>query len=224
MAVAKIGSLFANLAGSINDTTIRRDGNKLVVGSKAKPVNRQRLRDNPALSRLRNYFNVWTFLTPQEKSDWETAGQRLQYRDRFGDLVNYTGRQLFVSINSGLEGTGEPLPNPANISSTVAQPNISGVTATTQGDLEVTLQNTHFNAYAIFQVEIKVQGATAPNAKRYKKIAVLDANQSTNYNLTNFFRDAFSIPIQGRAIRVYCTLVNNTGFRSIQVSKFTMLS
>lgn len=218
-----MGGIVTELAGSIGETTFRRQGPAIVVYNKPKSSNKQKLRDNQALSRLRTYSNEYAQLNESEINAWAAAGQRLTYIDRFGNAQNYRPRELYISVRSGLEGTGESVPDPGDITPNVSTPIIVEFNIVRDGTCEVKLDSFYNNQYAIFQLQLLTGQGTASTSFRYKKLAVEDASETRNFEITPKIERNFNIPLQAKRARIYVTLVNSTGIRGTRVSAMSFV-
>lgn len=218
MAVAKMGGIVTEIAGSIGETTFRRQGPAIVVYNKPKSKNKQKLRDNEALSRLRQYSNDYANLTSSKIDAWAAAGQRLTYTDRFGNARNYRPRELYISVHSGLEGTGQVVNDPSKIIDNAPTPIINEFAITKNAFCQITLAKAYPEMYAIFQLQLLTGQERASTNFRYKKLRVINAGEINVFGISESVEANYTTPLQATRARIYVTLVNKYGMRGTRVS------
>lgn len=102
MAVIKLGAIVTGIAGSIGGTTFRRTINGNSAYNKSNGPSRNTAKGNDSLQARRMVIQTWATLDGSQKQDWETVASTLLFPDKFGDLKNITGRQLFIKMSNRL--------------------------------------------------------------------------------------------------------------------------
>ena len=100
MALLQLGSLFANLKGSIGGTTFSRNHAGVVAKSRLQGKKSMSSRQSLALSVSAQLTNLWTTLPTFLKLDWNTLAATYPYTDRFGIVKPLTGFQYFKMLAS----------------------------------------------------------------------------------------------------------------------------
>ena len=95
MAVARLGALITQLAGSIGGTTIRRSGGNLVMYNRPNGLSLNKLRANVRLPLLTSANKGWGMVPQNEREQFERIARGVQFPDRFGNMRFITPRQVF---------------------------------------------------------------------------------------------------------------------------------
>jgi hypothetical protein len=102
MAVAKLGMIITDIAGSIGGTTLKRQSGNIAIYNKSRGANKSILYQNKALGYMSSTRQYWRNLLQNEKSSWDNAASRFTFPDKFGTQRNVTGYQLFTKSTNAL--------------------------------------------------------------------------------------------------------------------------
>lgn len=106
MASIKLGAIITDIAGSIGGTTFRRTPRGIIAYNKQGTQIKSAFAPNSVKAQLGDIFRRWALLTESEKTFWNEQAAIYQFPNKFGALVNLTGRQFFTKLNAQLIPTG----------------------------------------------------------------------------------------------------------------------
>lgn len=127
----------AQVAGSISSTVFSRNRAGAYVRARSVPVNPQSPLQVAIRQSMSGASNAWvTVLTAMQRAAWEDYAEQTKLPDRFGELVNVGGRQMFLRTNNARDfaGIGTVLDAPSTPG--VAPSVTSNVTGDTTNGIE----------------------------------------------------------------------------------------
>lgn len=95
MALARLGAIITELAGSAGGTTFRRSGGNLVMYNRPRGISINKLRSNIRLPLLSSANKGWGLVPKGERDPFEQIARNVQFPDRFGNMRYLTPRQIF---------------------------------------------------------------------------------------------------------------------------------
>jgi hypothetical protein len=113
MAKIILGATVTAIVGSINGNTFKRTPYGFSLGRKSLGYSRNKLLNNQALGWLAQVRNDWKNLTFAEKEAWNEKALKVQFPDKFGNLINITGRMLFIKSWGTLIQSGSTIKSAA---------------------------------------------------------------------------------------------------------------
>lgn len=215
MATIKMGAFATSIAGSIGGTTFRRQGSSIVVYNKPHGAGRSHILATSGIPQMVQAFSAWGQLSQSTQNAFSTSGAKLTYRDKWGDLQSYKGRELFVSVyNTAYHFDAVPTP-PAIISGSVPQPTSFAVAAVSSTNaIEIEVPAGAASHKALISVEILKTAKQKPVYNRRKILFVLPAvNPPEIIQVNHFFGSIFRSVPAGTPLRFYYTPVNSTYIR-----------
>lgn len=215
MATIKLGAIITEIAGSIGGTTFRRGRNLTVMQNKQFGVSKNRLLGNQALPKLATIIQSWTSLASAEKTKWNNEALNFQFPDKFGDLKNLSGRELYIKLYAQNFFVGGGLPDVDNLSSLVQVADINFVVISTIPLAFVSLNSNLVNTTIFFQFE-QINNTSVGFTYTRRKIdySVLVVNDANIDFATSFFAKYPTMQI-GDVFNIYIGTSNEYGFRSI---------
>lgn len=234
MAVAKLGALVTGLAGSIGGTTFRRGNNFLVVQNKPKGPSKSRLATNTVLTRNVQTIQAWTSLNTGTQNAWDDAALLYQFPDKFGDLKNLTGRQLYIKLTTQAQWAGfTVLPDPTALDSTLAEfLNESNEIETNGGvyclaDLILDISSAPSGCRIVYSLQFTGQGNRGFNLARFVAFDTFPVTvtppDSEFVDIQSSLEDRFAVPVPGTRFAYAVYIVNPSGFKSVvQVARGTI--
>jgi hypothetical protein len=216
MATFKLGAIITDIAGSIGGTTLKRNGNYKVIMNKSSGSSYSRALNNRALSYLGSIFKAWAFLEPDVQALWNTQALSFTFPDKFGNLRNLTGRQLYIKLSSQLYGTGLDAPNPATLTSVIPPFTITdAVWNEGANTLFLNMPSEDGGQYFLFQLEYSLQPLRSPSFVARKVFTVKHFSLTDVYSvLSAIFADYPFINTKYK-LRLYVTAINTSGFKSV---------
>ena len=94
MARILLGSIITSIAGSIGGTTFRRSANGLVMQNKQQVQKRSARSSNSRISQIASIIKLWNGFDNATVTAWNNAALLYEFKNKFGQPVYYTGRQL----------------------------------------------------------------------------------------------------------------------------------
>lgn len=213
MATIKLGAFITNIAGSIGGTTFRRNQNKIVVSNKTRGASRNRLLDNEALGSLRTVVQNWSLFPQATRDSWATQAALFQFPDKFGDLKNLTGRELYTKLTAHLLAVNETTPDPNTLSSVVTTSPLVDFHIELGTDAHIDFAIPTPNMWAIVQVEFLKSLAISPTFTRRKIIAFSENPPMQIIEFPDELFAFFPFLAIGDQLRAYVTFMNRDGFR-----------
>lgn len=139
MAVAKLGAIFTNMAGSIGGTTVRRTATGLSLSNKNMGGSKTKRRNNNQLLGFSWIFQQWKLLSEDQRQAWKEFALTKTYPDKFGDPKHLTPRQMFTRCNTALTVVGAYSASPNPLLSEKAE-FTHEVAANSFGDSDITIK------------------------------------------------------------------------------------
>lgn len=223
MATIKLGAFITNIAGSVGGTTFRRHQNAIVVSNKTRGASRNRLLNNNALASLRTVIQNWSLFTQALRDSWATQAALFQFPDKFGDLKNLTGRELYTKLAAHLLAVFKPSPNPNTLSSVVTTSPLLLFEVEHDDHAFITFTDPTPDMWALVQVEFLKSEAISPTFTRREIIAFSDNPPLQIIEFENELFAKFPFLEEGDLIRAYVTFMNRDGFRGAPQSIDTVV-
>lgn len=220
MATFKLGAIITDIAGSIGGTTLKRNGSYRVIMNKPSGSAYSRLLRNKAISYLGSIFKAWAFLDTAVKEAWNTAALSYTFPDKFGTLRNLTGRQLFIKLNSQNYINDNTIIDPADITSEVPVFVLEEFIYTENTE-EFTVTTSNSPALAgtyLYMFEVSLQPLHAPAFIAREIVDMYTDSANISRDVTAKFLEKFPYWTPAYKARVYVTVMNSVGFRSVMQS------
>jgi len=217
MAKFILGAIITNIAGSVGGTTLKRAKNGFIMMNKTKGASKNRLLGNPRVTQLASVFSKWSYLSQINKDSWNALAQELWFPDKFGNLKNLSGRELFIKFSGQLIVAGQYNPGAYDQDGHISEQDLSGI--------EIFMSTSHFwiyvasitNAnYLLVQAEVFTSTPTsAPifNRRKIFVVSYIDAPGSYDF-YANLITQFPNLQI-GNVVRVYTTYMAINGNRGV---------
>ena len=214
MAIFQYGNIITRISGSIGGTNFRLFRGMPVISNKSQGYSRNKLLSNPRLGALRAIFAGWAFLSSGDQGAWNSLALTLTFPDKFGNLRNISGRELYTKCNGQLLPAGTSIDDPTSVVSILSGLGINTFSvdmATHVAELEII--NVDELNWFVIQSEIFEGFVRAPTFTRRKIWSVV-------YSATDFTVDLFNELIvlypnmsAGNVVRIYITPMTLLGIR-----------
>lgn len=235
MALIVLGAIVTDIAGSIGGTTFRRGTTYKSAYNKSSGPAFNKVKPNRVLPVLTNIIRGWGSLTQSVQNQWDAQATIYQFPDRFGNLRNITGRQLYIKLTSQALTAGYTTPpDPFNLTGIVPAPSELGVTVVANASGSVISANLEYGANAttlskavIWDVRFAGQGSYVFDLARFAKIAsVIRVGSETNGNIgfQPFFVSRYGGARIGQRINSAMYMVTPEGFKSNVITDTTVVS
>lgn len=218
MATFKLGAIVTELVGSIGGTTFKRNGSYRVAMNKNNGSTYSRLLTNKALSYLSFIFKSWSTLSSEVQDTWNTQALSYVFPDKFGDLRNISGRQLFIKLNSQRWQFFLNIVSPEAVNNTLYPFVLTGARINwgdrlLLADITVGLDLTQY--YAVM-VETTLQPLRSPVFIKRKVVRWLEAGGGTEFSIDVDITTELAYLNTDYNVRVYVYAFNLSGFQSVQ--------
>jgi hypothetical protein len=216
MATIKLGAFVTAIAGSVGGTTFKRNGSNTIIMNKSNGSSKSKPLQNQALGGLSVIFQQWSLLADPVKLAWGEVGQAIPVIDKFGDLKKLSGRQMFTKLSGQLLPTGYKLPDPVDINTVLEDWNFSDLQVNFDSEeILTTVSNISMEFFLLIQVEPIFGNIQAPVFNRRKIIFIGSINTPGALNLYGAIAANFPQLNNLTKFRVYYTVMNSSGFRSV---------
>jgi hypothetical protein len=127
----------SQIKGSLGSTTFQQTRAGLIARGRTVPVNPNSPQQAVIRAQMANNSGRWTnTLTALQRADWEAYAQETPLPNRFGDLVNKGGRQMYLRQNNARTYVGLAPIDDAPLTPGVADTPIVIITGDTTNGIE----------------------------------------------------------------------------------------
>lgn len=102
MAKIKLGTLVSDIRGAVGGTVFSRNKGGAYARKNTAPTNANTTAQTQARGIFGQVSQAWRDLTGGQQNAWNVAAPNFPYTDVFGDAREYSGRTLFMKLNSQL--------------------------------------------------------------------------------------------------------------------------
>lgn len=214
MASIKLGAIITDIAGSIGGTTFRRTPRGIIAYNKQGTQIKSAFAPNSVKAQLGNIFKSWGLLSPSEKEFWAEQALLFQFPNKFGQLVNLTGRQFFTKLNAQL------IPVNLNVTAGTYNPLIElGYPSSVNqdwlgGNVIINFSMEMASTWAVVECYPLRSGENAkPNLKSVPLYTQYGIGVS-DVNIFSAFTTRYGFPIGGSRFGLNVYTLSNSGFKS----------
>lgn len=216
MAVAKLGMIITDIAGSIGGTTLKRQSGNIAVYNKSRGPNKSILYQNKGLGRMNNARAVWRNYDNTQKEGWDSKASDFTFPDKFGVPRNITGYQLFTKSSNALDIISESVINSSAYNQNISNFTINDFEMDYETHLvKVTITSTVMAQYYLYSFDVNCKEGSKP---------IFNNREILSYNYFAFYGEMFldtafwsKFPwVQiGQNVRVYVTPMNVAGYKGV---------
>lgn len=208
-------------SGKLNGTVMSKNKGGAYARTKVTPVNPQTTSQQNQRNILSTWSQGWRGLTPAQRSGWSTAAVNFPYVDRFGNVRQLSGFQLYCKLNINLN-----IANVAGIDDAPTPVEIPAITALTcAGDesaLSYTVTFAPTPVPAGFALLIEAVANVAPGKSfvknLFRSIHAVAAAGTSPYNGNTSIAAKFGAPVAGNQLFVRATMISTTtGQRGVPI-------
>lgn len=220
MASFRLGAIITEIQGSIGGTTIRRTPRNPVMYNKQGRQFRSANSVNSRASALGNIFRSWGSLPQDRKDFWNGIAPLYPQKDKFGNDILLSGRQLYTKLNAQLLPVGASV-DISTFSDVISAPLVDSIgTRITLDEFLIYLSGEVLNSYVLLRVYPLRGGSSASVNNSSKFIFETFANEVNFIEFGNAFNTAFPFAKVGDKFGINVVFMNEWGFRS-DVQSFT---
>jgi len=182
MASVIFGGGVSEIRGSIAGSVFGRNANGATIRNRTTPVNARTAAQVAVRNNLAGVAASWRDLTDAERDGWIAAAPSFPYTNRLGQPSQYTGQQLYNTLNMGLVSIGT-----AVITSAPTPESTFGVIGTTvmdNSDSEVEAQ-VSVPPGALWTVQAFSSGPVSPGVMRPNSVTFRLVKSFPGDDLTN---------------------------------------
>lgn len=214
MAIIKLSGLLTEIRGSVGGTTFRKIGSKATMYNKDLSRAGHGKRNGGNIEFLNKLSQQWSNLTKGDRQAWRTKASGYDRIDRFGNLVPYTGRELFFHMISTRTIFGESSLSVGFGNDNIYIPDVSPPVIRPDLRLSITFPIVNSEAYVLCNIQNLGQAARYESYKRTKLIFDVNFSVSTSV-LTNPLDNITGKPFNsGDNVAIYLVFCSSSGLRS----------
>lgn len=206
--------------GKLGGHVLTKNRQGAAARTKVTPINRRTTSQQNQRSAFTSDSQAWRGLTPSQRDAWNNAAPDFVKTNIFGDTYAPTGKNLHMLINENLRLVGV-----AVVTSPPVATAPTGLTSLSYGANTNAAQTIAFTASPVPANNAVVLYATRPLSagigtagSRYRKVAVMDAAETTPYDSFAEYVTKFGTPITGKKIFYKAVTIHKvSGIRSGQL-------
>lgn len=214
-------------SGKLNGSVLSKNKGGAYVRTKVTPVNPQTTAQQNQRNILSTWSQGWRGLTPAQRSGWNSAAVNFPYVDRFGNVRQLSGFQLYCKLNINLNVAGvagiDDAPTPVEIPAITALAIASDESST---NYTVTFTPTPIPADNALLIEAVANVAPGKSFVKnlFRQIAVVAAAGTSPYNGNTAIAAKFGAPVAGNQVFVRATMISTlTGQRGVPLQAQTVI-
>jgi len=220
MAVAKLGMIITEIAGSIGGTTLKRQSGNIAVYNKSRGPNKSVTLKNKALGWMNVVRGVWHSYSTGDKNGWNNVASEYTFPDKFGNQRNITGYQLFTKANNALYAvTGNTINSDGYY---------QGIEIFSIVDYEISFDTKQCNVgitysgsgqFFLCGFDVSCKEDSKPIYNKRKIIFSGYDDEDFTMEVNQFFWASFPWVQIGQNVRVYVTPMNRGGYKGVPIYK-----
>lgn len=223
MASFRLGAIITEIQGSIGGTTIRRTPRNPVMYNKQGRQFRSANSVNSRASALGNIFRSWGSLPQARKDFWNGIAPLYPQKDKFGNDVLLSGRQLYTKLNTQLLPVGSSV-DVSTFSDVLSAPVVDTVVIDITNDLAFIETSIDIaNSYVLIRVFPLRKGSVSSITNSSRFISKQFVNEVAGVDFLNDFNIAYPFAKVGDKFGVNVVYMNAWGFRS-DVQSFSVVA
>jgi hypothetical protein len=218
MAIFKLGAFITAIVGSVGGTNFKRGANNSIVTNKSFGGSNSKLKSNARLNPIANIFKAWSLLDDGVRSDWNDAALDYTFPNKFGDLVNLSGRQLFTKLNIQLLPVGSTVLDATIINNNINTISVDNFTLEMNPfNVELQMQCDGDDTWILVQLEISQNVLLAPIYNRRKITAYIFGEGAIGFDLSDEVFSQYPFINENYNVRAYVTVMNIYGFKGVPI-------
>lgn len=218
MARILLGSIITSIAGSIGGTTFRRSANGLVMQNKQQVQKRSARSKNSRITQIASIVKLWNSFDNATVTAWNNTALLYEFKNKFGQPVYYTGRQLFVKCNTTSMLFGVYNEIPSGLNNTLESVFITGAYFNISTNIfKIQLNQPLVKCKLFIQVEILKTANTKFQQTNNKVIFIATEDHGDLLLIQEQVNEYLGAVGKDQVIRITNQVVNNWGFRQLPV-------
>jgi hypothetical protein len=210
MALLKLSGMATAISGKLGGSVFGTSANGSYV--KQNSWSQQHASQAQSAQRTQLYLTTqeWRSITQTQKDNWAAETPNYPYTNKVGDIVEYTGYQLFNMLNANLKviGVNPNLSPPAFVAITaesITLPFISG------GIMTVSYTGHDIAAHHVIYVTLPLKSPNPPKLSDFKfLLATTTGTANGNLVLSGLYNSKFGTRPAGTYVYCYIKQVNST--------------
>lgn len=218
MARVLLGSIITSIAGSIGGTTFRRSANGLVMQNKQQVQKRSARSRNSRIAQIASIIKLWNSFDNATITAWNNTALLYEFKNKFGQPVYYTGRQLFVKCNTTSMLFGVYNEIPEGLNNTLESVFITGAYFNISTNVfKIQLNQPLVKCKLFIQVEILKTANTKFQQTSNKVIFIATEVDGDLLLIQEQVNEYLGAVGKDQVIRITNQVVNDWGFRQLPV-------
>ena len=219
MAIAKYGGIVTEIRGSIGGTTFRQGASVGTMYNKSSGASKSKNALQTNIRETGNFIADWVDKTPAERTAWNTEASNFTRVNRFGQTLNYTGRQLYIAHRWAIKNTTISEQNPALINQNFTTTSVNVNQMVAKGIFEIKIPAPIHRQYVAIQIQGLRNESSPLLEKRYKTLSKFEQDSSvTTYVVGDWSKSKF-YEMGGKWVAVWISLISEKGWRNKPIAQ-----
>lgn len=214
MANIKLGAIITDIAGSVGGSTFRRTQSGIILYNKQGTQIKSAFSPKAVKNKLGAIITNWGVLDQVDKDFYNAAAPKYFFPDKFGNLKNLSGRQLYIKLNTQLIPTGT-LVDISTFADTIPSEVVQNIYVDSANkEFIINWDIKSDSKYLLVQVTPSTKGAnTKPTKKAFCTFAK-DVSGSNKVNIWEQFSEQFLWAQKKSYWNVNVIFMNYSGFQN----------
>jgi len=214
MASIQLGNIVSSIAGSVGGTTFRRTQRGQIMYNKQNRQNKSANSKNSVKNKIGSILQKWGSLEETDRELWNIQASLYPQKNKFGEVVYFTGRQFFTKLNSQLI----PINRVSDIEH-VEPTNFSGYVVgidslLDMGEINLELSEPNGDFTILVQAYRLRPGANTKPTKKFFNTAIVFEKSKKSHNIFGEVAAQFGFLKVGDKFGFNIYFLNNSGFKS----------
>lgn len=223
MAVIQMGSIVTGIKGSVGGTTFRKSGNVQTMYNKVSGNSKSQNAKNQQVGKLASIIKDWSNLNNTQRQAWEANASRFRRTDKFGNVVEYTGRQMYIAHRWAIDETNIQLQDPNNIIDDAPAIDLTSIdTLFPLNGFLVSFDNPLSGRWFGMRVDVLASRASKVIINRSKIEKIEQVTNQQGYNVYSEFQDRWWSKTEGIWLGIQLFNISESGWATevITAKKF----
>lgn len=221
----------ADARGKLGGIVGSRNGAGAYVRTFVSPVNPDTALQQSKRALMGALSASWRGLTDAERESWGVAAPQFPSTDSLGNVVIYSGQQLFMKLNMNLLAAGQtaidrapaPISQPALVFTSLVISTLAGVLDAFTINRDVLTPPGH--TLQLTASPSVSAGINAPKKGLFREIAIENDWTSTSYDAIADYQAKYGNPAVGDTIHASIVLIDQTsGQRGVRLTSKTVVT
>lgn len=219
MATIKFGAIVTDMRGKLGGHCFQKGNQSSVLRTNVQSRKVISPLNLVSQKKVNAAIALYETLSYANKQLWQSVAISYHFKNRFGDSITYTGRQLFLFLNNNLANAGlTAVTSPSGLQPKVNVPNFASLTFNTATSMASSVGATApSGSRYIYKLQKLGKGQVAPDPNKYLWMKNTSSTQFTSAIVYEDYVARWGVPLTTDIIYCSLRLINASGFRSYSV-------